>query len=414
MKITQIISEGFRMSAQALRANPLRSTLSLLGMTLGIFSIIFVFSVVDSLERSVRSSIESVGSDVLYIQKWPWGGGGGEYPWWKYFQRPEPKYEEMAKLGDRITTEGAMSFLVNISANLNYRNNTVDNVGIMGVSHEYLDIWPTPMAQGRYFSPQESESGKNVAVIGHDVARGLFGSLDPIGKRIRILGEKVRIIGVFEKEGEKLIGESQDELVLLPVEFMLRKVNEDELQTTIMVKARDGVSVDQLQDDVEGAMRGIRRLRPRAENDFAINEISVLQNSTEAIFSGLGLIGLIIGGFALLAGGFGIANIMFVSVSERVGQIGIQKALGARRNFILYQFLSESVLLSLMGGIIGLLITGALVWVARSATDFPLALSGGNILTGVVISVMIGLVFGLIPAIKASGMNPVDAIREGS
>lgn len=402
------------MSAQALRANPLRSTLSLLGMTLGIFSIIFVFSVVDSLERSVRSSIESVGSDVLYIQKWPWGGGGGEYPWWKYFQRPEPKYEEMAKLGDRITTEGAMSFLVNISANLNYRNNTVDNVGIMGVSHEYLDIWPTPMAQGRYFSPQESESGKNVAVIGHDVARGLFGSLDPIGKRIRILGEKVRIIGVFEKEGEKLIGESQDELVLLPVEFMLRKVNEDELQTTIMVKARDGVSVDQLQDDVEGAMRGIRRLRPRAENDFAINEISVLQNSTEAIFSGLGLIGLIIGGFALLAGGFGIANIMFVSVSERVGQIGIQKALGARRNFILYQFLSESVLLSLMGGIIGLLITGALVWVARSATDFPLALSGGNILTGVVISVMIGLVFGLIPAIKASGMNPVDAIREGS
>ncbi len=402
------------MSAQALRANPLRSTLSLLGMTLGIFSIIFVFSVVDSLERSVRSSIESVGSDVLYIQKWPWGGGGGEYPWWKYFQRPEPKYEEMAKLGDRITTEGAMSFLVNISANLNYRNNTVDNVGIMGVSHEYLDIWPTPMAQGRYFSPQESESGKNVAVIGHDVARGLFGSLDPIGKRIRILGEKVRIIGVFEKEGEKLIGESQDELVLLPVEFMLRKVNEDELQTTIMVKARDGVSVDQLQDDVEGAMRGIRRLRPRAENDFAINEISVLQNSTEAIFSGLGLIGLIIGGFALLAGGFGIANIMFVSVSERVGQIGIQKALGARRNFILYQFLSESVLLSLMGGIIGLLITGALVWVARSVTDFPLALSGGNILTGVVISVMIGLVFGLIPAIKASGMNPVDAIREGS
>lgn len=402
------------MSAQALRANPLRSTLSLLGMTLGIFSIIFVFSVVDSLERSVRSSIESVGSDVLYIQKWPWGGGGGEYPWWKYFQRPEPKYEEMAKLGDRITTEGAMSFLVNISANLNYRNNTVDNVGIMGVSHEYLDIWPTPMAQGRYFSPQESESGKNVAVIGHDVARGLFGSLDPIGKRIRILGEKVRIIGVFEKEGEKLIGESQDELVLLPVEFMLRKVNEDELQTTIMVKARDGVSVDQLQDDVEGAMRGIRRLRPRAENDFAINEISVLQNSTEAIFSGLGLIGLIIGGFALLAGGFGIANIMFVSVSERVGQIGIQKALGARRNFILYQFLSESVLLSLMGGIIGLLITGTLVWVARSATDFPLALSGGNILTGVVISVMIGLVFGLIPAIKASGMNPVDAIREGS
>ncbi len=402
------------MSAQALRANPLRSTLSLLGMTLGVFSIIFVLSVVDSLERSVRSSIESVGSDVLYIQKWPWGGSGGEYPWWKYFQRPEPKYEEMAKIQDRITTEGAMSFLVNISANLNYENNTVDNVGVMGVSHAYLDIWPTPMAEGRYFSPQESGSGRNVAVVGSDVAEGLFGSINPIGKRIRILGEKVRIIGVFEKEGEKLIGESQDQLVLLPVEFMLRKVNEDELQTTIMVKAREGVPVERLQDDVEGAMRGIRRLRPRAENNFAINEISVLQNSTEAIFSGLGMIGLIIGGFALLAGGFGIANIMFVSVSERVGQIGIQKALGSRRNFILYQFLAESVLLSLLGGIIGLLVTGGLVWIARSASGFELMLSGGNITTGIVISVLIGLIFGLIPAIKASGMNPVEAIRAGN
>lgn len=413
MNVVQILSEGVRMALQSLRANRLRSVLSLLGMTLGIFSIITIFAAVDSMSRSITDSIESVGSDVVYIQKWPWGSDGGEYQWWKFFQRPEPRYEELEKLRGRVPSAQYMAYLMAISGNLNYRNNITENVQLHGISHEYLDLWPFTIEKGRYFSLLESNNGRGVAILGHDVAIGLFGDSDPIGKEVRILGEKVRVIGTVEKEGSKLIGESHDELVLLPVTFMLRKVNENQMMgSAIMVKAWPGTTVDQLKDELKGKMRGIRRLRPRADDNFAMNEISVLQQGTEAIFGGIWLGGLVIGGFALLAGGFGIANIMFVSVSERIGQIGIQKALGARANFILYQFLAEATILSIIGGLIGLLLTQLAVWVANAMfEDFEVVLSSGNIVLGLTVSALIGALFGLIPAINASRKDPVEAIR---
>lgn len=412
MKLYQYIVEGFRLATGALNSNPMRSVLSLLGMTLGIFSIITVFAAVDSLEKSIRDSVEQVGSDVLYVQKWPWGGGGGgNYPWWKIFQHPEPSYEEMQKLEERLSSAEALSFMFNMRANLNYRSNVIENSMIAGVSHDYIKIWQVPIERGRYFSPSESASGSNVALIGADIAEGMFGALDPIGKEVRILGEKVRIIGTFEKEGEKLIGESHDEFFVLPVRFMLRKVNEEEFQNTIMIKAKEEAGIERLKDEVEGAMRSIRRLRPVAENNFAINEISIIQNSLDSLFGIIGLGGIIIGGFALLAGGFGIANIMFVSVNERINQIGIQKALGARRQFILIQFLVESVILSILGGGIGLLLTGLSVYAANQAFEFEFILSMDNILLGLTISSVIGIVFGIIPAIRASIKDPVEAMR---
>lgn len=400
------------MAIQALWSNPMRSVLSLLGITLGIFSIITIFAAVDSLEKSIRDSVEEVGSDVLYVQKWPWGGGPN-MAWWKIWQHPEPTYDEMAKLKDRLRSADALTFQLAMSLNLNYRSNTVEYVRVAGISHDYDKIWPVPIGTGRYFSMRESQAGGNVAILGHDVAEGLFGPLDPIGKEVRILGEKVRVIGVFEKEGDKLIGESHDEIVVVPVEFMLKKVNESQFQTTIMIKAAPDRSLAQLRDEVEGAMRGIRRLRPVAENNFAINEISVLQNGLDSLFTGISLAGMVIGGFALLAGGFGIANIMFVSVSERTHQIGIQKALGAKGRFILVQFLVESILLSLVGGGVGLLLTGIVVFAANQMLDFTFVLSLDNISTGLAISAVIGVLFGVIPAARASSMEPVEAMRAG-
>lgn len=411
MKLYQYIVEGGRLAGGALRSNPLRSVLSLLGMTLGIFSIITVFAIVDSLEKSIRDSVEQVGSDIIYVQKWPWGGGGPDYPWWKIFQHPEPRYEEMQKLESRLTTAEAITFMFNMRSNLNYRSNVIENANVGGVSHDYIKIWQVPIERGRYFSANESASGANVALIGADIAEGMFGALDPIGKEVRILGEKVRIIGIFEKEGEKLIGESHDEFFVLPVKFMLRKVNEEQFQNTIMIKAREGVEIDRLIDDVEGAMRSIRRLRPIVENNFAINEISIIQNSLDSLFGVINIGGIIIGGFALLAGGFGIANIMFVSVSERINQIGIQKALGARRQFILLQFLVESIILSLLGGIIGLLLVAVSVFGANQSFEFDFILSGDNIMLGLIISSSIGVIFGIIPAMRASLKDPVEAMR---
>lgn len=401
------------MAFQSLRANTLRSVLSLLGITLGIFSIISIFAFVDSMSKSLTESIQSVGSDVVYVQKMSWGGEDGEFKWWKYFQRPEPSVDEMKKLQRRMTHAKAVAYIAGISGNLNYRNNITEGVTLVGVTHEYDQIWDIVIEQGRYFSPLESNNRRAVAILGSDVSDGLFGTDNPIGKEIRILGEKVTVIGVLQKEGSKMFGDSHDNRVVLPASFMLRKVNEHQLhQTSIMVKAKDGVSLDQLKDELRGYLRGIRRLRPIAEDNFSLNEISVLQNGVAAMFDGIWLGGIVIGGFSLLAGGFGIANIMFVSVSERMGQIGIQKALGARANFIMYQFLSEATILSVVGGIIGLFFSWLVILIVDAAfEDFNLILSTQNIIIGILVSAFIGAVFGLIPAINASKKDPVEAIR---
>lgn len=413
MKFYQIIQEGMRLAFQSLRANTLRSVLSLLGITLGIFSIISIFAFVDSMSKSLTESIQSVGSDVVYVQKMSWGGEDGEFKWWKYFQRPEPSVDEMKKLQRRMTHAKAVAYIAGISGNLNYRNNITEGVTLVGVTHEYDQIWDIVIEQGRYFSPLESNNRRAVAILGSDVSDGLFGTDNPIGKEIRILGEKVTVIGVLQKEGSKMFGDSHDNRVVLPASFMLRKVNEHQLhQTSIMVKAKDGVSLDQLKDELRGYLRGIRRLRPIAEDNFSLNEISVLQNGVAAMFDGIWLGGIVIGGFSLLAGGFGIANIMFVSVSERMGQIGIQKALGARANFIMYQFLSEATILSVVGGIIGLFFSWLVILIVDAAfEDFNLILSTQNIIIGILVSAFIGAVFGLIPAINASKKDPVEAIR---
>lgn len=402
-----------RLAFQSLRANTLRSVLSLLGITLGIFSIISIFAFVDSMSKSLTESIQSVGSDVVYVQKMSWGGEDGEFKWWKYFQRPEPSVDEMKKLQRRMTHAKAVAYIAGISGNLNYRNNITEGVTLVGVTHEYDQIWDIVIEQGRYFSPLESNNRRAVAILGSDVSDGLFGTDNPIGKEIRILGEKVTVIGVLQKEGSKMFGDSHDNRVVLPASFMLRKVNEHQLhQTSIMVKAKDGVSLDQLKDELRGYLRGIRRLRPIAEDNFSLNEISVLQNGVAAMFDGIWLGGIVIGGFSLLAGGFGIANIMFVSVSERMGQIGIQKALGARANFIMYQFLSEATILSVVGGIIGLFFSWLVILIVDAAfEDFNLILSTQNIIIGILVSAFIGAVFGLIPAINASKKDPVEAIR---
>lgn len=411
MNILQILSESVRFAMQSLKANRMRSFLSLLGMTLGIFSIIVVFSIVDTFTKSIKASIESVGSDVVYVQKWPWSGGPG-VAWWKIFQWPEPTTEEFEKLESRLNTAEFTAIVLGIRGNLNFRNNVTENVRMNGVSADYNQIWQIEIAEGRYFSEIESSHGKPVVVLGYEVAQGLFGGLDPVGRQIRVLGEKVTVIGVVTKEGSKMIGESHDELILMPVNFMRRKINERSVGGgAIMVKAKPGISLEQLKSEIEGIMRGVRRLRPKADDNFSLNEISIIQQSISGLFTVLWWAGLIIGGFALLAGGFGVANIMFVSVAERTSQIGVQKALGARSKFILAQFMGEAIILSVIGGILGLTLTYLVITIVNARFDIELILSFKNILIGVFTSALIGLLFGLFPALNASRKDPVEAMR---
>ena len=411
--IIRLILESFSFAIHALSVNKLRTFLSLLGISIGIFAIIAVYTIVDSLEANIRNSVQSLGGDVIYVQKWSWGGGG-EYPWWKYLQRPEPSYGDYRELDDRLGSAESIVFGMTMSGTAKHANNSVEQVGVLGATHDYNKIWDFDLVEGRYFSEIESNSGPNIAIIGSDIAEGLFPSSPAEGKKFSVLGKKFTVIGVFERVGQGLVGGNIDELILIPASAMRKMVNPDRLNgNMIMCKAKPSVGMDVFKDELRVAMRSIRRLKPKTDDDFSLNEISLISNQLDQLFKILGMVGTVIGGFSILVGGFGIANIMFVSVSERKNQIGIQKSLGAKNYFILLQFLFESVVLSLFGGIIGLIFVVVGVLLASESLDFEFIITTGNVVTGIVISVIIGLISGTIPAVMASKLDPVEAIRSG-
>ena len=414
MRLTSLLYESGVFAVTSLIANKLRTFLSLLGIAIGIFAIISVYAIVDSLENNIRSSVASLGSDIVYVQKWPWGGGGGEYPWWKYFQRPETEYKELLQLQNRMERRSGLAGVMGNQGTVQYGNSSTENTQIRGVSEQYGSLWKLKIDRGRYFSETESRNGRPVCLLGATVAEGLFGNEDAMGREIKTLGRSFAVVGILEKEGSSMVGESHDEQVLVPIAYMRQLVNEQNAGTALMIQARPGQSTQELTSEIRGHMRAIRRLKPSAEDNFALNEASSLSAGLDAMFSVIGLAGTIIGGFSVAVGGFGIANIMFVSVRERTGQIGIQKALGARRSFILVQFLAESVLLSLFGGLVGLVLAFFLTLAAQTIGDFEVVLSGKNIVQGLGISGAIGLLAGIVPAYMAARLDPVEAIRVNS
>lgn len=410
MIIAKLIYESFIFAMNALVVNKVRTVLSLLGITIGIFSIISVFTVFDSLEGAIKSEINSLGSNVLFIQKWPWAMGG-DYPWWKYLNRPEPKFSELAELQKRSNTIEAATFMFDVRRNVYYKNNSMEGIQVVAISHDYPDVMAFDLQQGRYFTGTESNGGRNIAIIGSDIADNLYQGADAVGKTIKIFGRKLDVIGVLKKEGESVFGESRDNYVLIPVKFASNVLDVHNIGSTIIVKSKQHISNDQMKDELTGIMRSIRKLPPRADDDFAINETDIITKGFDQLFAVIKMVGWIIGAFSLLVGGFGIANIMFVSVKERTTQIGIQKSLGAKRYFILIQFLFEAVFLSMIGGVVGLLLVYALTFIADSLFSFNLVMTITNISIGIFVSAAIGLVSGFIPAWIASRLDPVEAMR---
>ena len=410
MLFLKLLIESFSFALNAIVTNKVRTILSLSGITIGIFSIISVFTVFDSMEMAIKSNLSSLGNNILFITKWPLIGDAN-FPWWKYWNRPEPAISELKEIQRRTQAAEAVTINFGLSRTIRFQSNYVENATINAVSQDYDKVISFEIADGRYFTPIESASGKPVTLIGSEIAANLFENLDPIGKEIKVMGSKVQVIGVIKKEGSDNFGNSHDTQILLPINFARNYVNTNEMGMTIMVKAKPNVSVEELKDELTGVMRSIRKLKPAAEDNFEIGEISMLTAFIDKIFGVISIVGWIIGGFALLVGGFGIANIMFVSVKERTSQIGIQKALGAKSYFILLQFIFESIFLSLFGGLIGLLLVFIGTVIAEKPIGMELYLTSGNIMIALMVSGGIGLIFGFIPAYTAARLDPVRAMR---
>lgn len=413
MIFLKLVRESFNFAFQALRANKLRTFLSLLGITIGIMTIISVFSAVDTLRNNLQSSVDKLGSNTVYIQKWPWGGGG-DYPWWKYMNRPVPDLRDYEKLSNRIGSAEGVSFEISLSdRTLKYKNQSVEGAQIIAATHEYYKTYQFELLDGRYFTEAESKGGSPVGLLGATVADGLFPNESPLGKNITAMGRKVQIIGVFKEEGEDMLGISLDKVLLLPLNFArgLVSLQNDRYDPHITVVAKENVTVKDLESELTGLMRSIRRIRPAEEDNFSLNKTTIITARLDTLFRIVNIAGAFIGGFSILVGGFGIANIMFVSVKERTNIIGIQKSLGAKNYFIMLQFLIEAVLLCLMGGIVGLAIVYLLAFGAKALWDLAIIVDSGKVILTVVLSTAIGLISGFIPAFMASRLDPVEAIR---
>ncbi|MCB0586957.1 MAG: ABC transporter permease [Phaeodactylibacter sp.] len=416
MIIFRVFSESIAQAFLQLRSNRMRSFLSLLGISIGIFCIIGVLSAVDSLEDNVRGSLEKLGSDIIYVKKWPWRDASGD--WWKLIKRPNPDYQDYEVLKEKARTAGLASYHVVIGfKTVKFGSNSVEGAVLIGSSYEFDEMFKLNYYKGRYFSPNEYHYGSNKMIIGYNVADELFGNIEPVGRTVKMMGRKYEVIGVIEKAGDDLLNPMDfDDVIMVSYPNARNLANLKAKQifdTSVNVKAAEGISLQQLKDEVRGILRAKRRLKPMEDDNFALNELSMISSVFDSFFGVLNLIGIIIGLFAMLVGIVSVANIMFVSVKERTNIIGIKKALGAKRYVILLEFLIESIILCVIGGILGLVLVSSIIKVLSNVIDFEMYLSFGNMVLGVVVSVMVGIVSGAIPAMQASRMDPVEAMRQG-
>ncbi|MDQ3141662.1 MAG: ABC transporter permease [Bacteroidota bacterium] len=415
MIFLKIFYESLKQAGQQLTSNKLRSFLTLLGITIGIFCVIAVLSAVDSLEDNVMQSFEKLGNDVLYIDKWPWHEDPGK-TYWKYMDRPNPGYDDLMAIQKKSSLTEAAAVMVFVPGKtIKYLNNYVEGAYMAGVTEEYNQVIKLEFEEGAYFTTHDFIMGKNQLLLGNDLARELFPNLNCIGKQVRLNGENYSISGVIKKEGKSLINIMNfDEAVILPwgtIKKIVHVSPQSKWGTLLSIKAKKGVDLDELRYELSSIIRPVRGLKPKETDNFSINALSLLTNLVSGIFGVLNVAGFVIGLFSMLVGAFGVANIMFVSVKERTSIIGVKMALGAKRHFILWEYLLEAIILCIIGGLVGLALVWLILTVVSQLISFPVYVSMGNVLLGLSLSIIIGLIAGIAPAYQASKMDPVEAIR---
>ncbi|MCC5914426.1 MAG: ABC transporter permease [Balneolaceae bacterium] len=399
--------EGTRIAFSALWANKMRATLTTTCIVIGIVSVTAMNTITDGVDRSFDESMDMLGRNVVFVEKWPWEFGG-EYRWWEYRNRREMEVGYAERLRNLVPNASQVSARVNRGGTIRYSDRTVESVGINGATHSYFETAGMNIADGRAFSEPDENRAANVVVLGSSVADALFPEEDPLGKRVRIRGQRFTVIGILESQGNFLGMENLDNQAVIPITAMA-SIYDIRFGVTLSVQFPDEAMLVEGEYEVVGAMRQIRGLDPMDDDDFAINQTALFEQEFQTMKVAIYGIGIFLTGLALFVGGIGVMNIMYVSVKERTREIGIRKAVGAKAWEIRLQFLMESIVICLFGGVIGVLLS---IGVTELINQIFIAyMDWTTVVNAILICTFVGLLFGYLPSNKAAKSDPIESLR---
>jgi len=392
----------------------MRSMLTALGVIIGIVAVTLMGMAISGMDASFESSLAMLGDDVIYVQKWPWGP---VEDWWNYANRPALQDAHATELNRLI--ESAPNTLLDVAVPVRTRSGTVkrgdssvSGVYMAGTSEDYGRIITADFREGRLFTETEAESARAVCVLGCDVADALFPSQNAVGQMVQVKGYPFQVVGVLVRQGSFLGLFSFDTQIILPIKAFEKDFGGKTRGLEIRVKIKDKKQLEEAKDELIGLMRRVRGQLPGEKDNFSINGAEAFKEQLDPVKKGIAIAGLFVTGLALFVGAIGIMNITFVSVKERTKEIGTRKALGAKRRTILLQFLIESIAVSLIGGLIGIILSSSLgIAIGHVFPKLPVAISPALIIISLLVSAGTGILAGFAPAWGASRLDPVDALR---
>ncbi len=410
MRTLTELTETLRIALVAIRANKSRGLLTTLGIIIGIVAVVTTMTAANGLGNSFKESISAIGSDVLYVSRMPWVMRGN---WFEFRNRNNLQLHYAKELEHRLRDAVAVNPTTSTSKSIKYESNTLQDVRIIGTTDKHIVVSSSLPEYGRFLTGLDVQYKKNVCVIGSEIKTRVFENIDPINKRLRIGRDTYRVIGVMEKQGSAGFfgGPNFDSQIYIPITSFVRSFGAGQDRNfDIAVKAPSTEAMSDFEYTLIGEMRKIRGLKPIEKDDFSINKMDSLMSAYNNVMGVIVLIGLLITGVSLFVGGIGVMNIMFVSVTERTREIGIRKAIGAKRRTILTQFLFESSVICLLGGLVGLLLA---VGIAQVINVFlmPASISIPIVIVAIIVSILVGVLSGIVPAFKAARLDPIEALR---